>query len=206
MVTVGGVKWREELSSVDLACSPSLLTTTVTTLIVCLATCVKTTSSKTAIYNTRTRTCDCYDSLTTMTSLMGNRLWSLQIDGYIHNHSLGLYMKIVADQWLSHDSANNVCAADGGRLVVMETVDKHNYITSLSDVKYNSYYHIGANDKVAEDTFVWETGSAVSRQSTLWAPSQPDNHHNNQNCLVLYQWVYDDASCHNQMNFICELV
>ncbi|XP_033759022.1 C-type lectin domain family 4 member D-like [Pecten maximus] len=205
MVIIEGSSWLEDVSNVDRSYSSSVLTTTVATLVICLATCVREKTSKASTYNTLTSTCDCYDSLTTSTSVNGNRLWTRHIEGYLYNSQLGWYIKVVADQWNSHWDAESDCAADGGRLVVLDTVAKHTYITGLPEVLYDNYYHLGATDVAVEDTFVWSTGSVVSRQSFLWHGTQPDNR-GSQNCLAIYKWLYDDVGCSSDMNFICELV
>ncbi|XP_021360813.1 C-type lectin domain family 6 member A-like [Mizuhopecten yessoensis] len=199
------VRWQEELSSVGQSYSPSLLTTTVNALIICLATCLRQKTSKSVTYNNSTKICGCYDSLANITPLQGNHLWSRKIDGYTYNHQLGWYIKIIADQWLTHPAADASCANDGARLIVLDTVAKHTYITGLPGVKYGNYYHIGGTDEAVEGTFVWETGSVVQHGS-LWAPLQPDNHLGNQNCMVIFQWKYDDVFCTDTMNFICEMV
>ncbi|XP_069118721.1 pulmonary surfactant-associated protein D-like, partial [Argopecten irradians] len=183
------------------------------TLVICLAICchffmVKQ-NSKAATFNILTSTCNCYDSLPTATPVTGNRLWKrkfTQIEGYIYNSQLDWFIKVVTDQWIKHTDAETFCIADGGRLAVLDTDEKIAYITGLPNVHFSEYYHLGADDIAVEDTFVWTTGVVMNRNRPPWADSQPNNDLGNQNCLALFNHIFDDVFCSDTMNFICEYI
>ncbi|XP_069119129.1 uncharacterized protein [Argopecten irradians] len=208
MVTVEGFSWTEDVARVGLLYSSPVLTSTTTTLVICLAICVKQ-DSKAATFNTFTSTCNCFNSLLTATPVTGNRLWKrklTQVEGYVYNSQLDWFIKVVTDQWIKHTDAETFCNADGGRLVVLDTDEKFAYVTGLPDIQISEYYHLGADDIAVEDTFVWTTGVVMNRNRPPWAEYQPDNYLGNQNCLALFNHLFDDIFCSDHMNFICEYV
>ena len=69
------------------------------------------------------------------------------------------------------------------------------------------------NDIKSEGTYIWEStqknlyplGGGIGYAN--WAPTQPDNFGNSQNCIIINlgnQKAWDDTACNDLLDAICE--
>nr|ABP94129.1 venom C-type lectin mannose binding isoform 3 variant 2 [Pseudechis porphyriacus] len=65
---------------------------------------------------------------------------------------------------------------------------------------------IGLNDPEKRRAWQWSDGSSIKYRS--WMPGEPDNHANNEYCVVLSVWSryvrWNDQDCGSRHNFVCK--
>ncbi|XP_033758241.1 uncharacterized protein LOC117340590 [Pecten maximus] len=183
------------------------LTTTALSEVNCLVICTQWVTNVAATFNSDTSTCSCYAELNGLPSNPGDRLWKTIPSGYDGSMSLGFYARLYHYYWYNYDEANDFCVQQGTRLAVLDTTEKIKIIViALPGYSSTHHYLVAATDNVQEDSFVWSTGSPVSRDAQLWHDYQPNNDGGNQNCLTLTQSKFDDVTCTDDFKFICELI
>ncbi len=68
----------------------------------------------------------------------------------------------------------------------------------------------GASDSATEGTFRWvdgpEVGQVVSLVNGFWYANQPDNTGGDEDCLMIYQGKFNDATCSSSytLNYLVE--
>ncbi|XP_063962303.1 uncharacterized protein LOC129271086 isoform X1 [Lytechinus pictus] len=112
---------------------------------------------------------------------------------------------------LSFDQAQSRCQEYESNLAKVDSDEIQAFLTTFvtPPLQDTRCFRIGATDRVEEDQFKWLDGTLVTYDG--WAPSQPDNNGNNQDCACLWssrredihgQW--DDDRCSSKRNFICQ--
>ena len=75
------------------------------------------------------------------------------------------------------------------------------------------YYWIGLSDADNEDDWKWTDGTELDLDEYKnWRESQPDNYHDNEDCVVIvmtpsyphYSGKWADLSCSKKRKYICE--
>lgn len=72
----------------------------------------------------------------------------------------------------------------------------------------NTNYWTAGTNLQNNSTYVWmTTGTTMSRDKSMWAPSQPDNYKGGENCVMLWYEsdnMPNDSNCGSTFSFICE--
>jgi hypothetical protein len=116
----------------------------------------------------------------------------------------------------SWDEAQAECAAQGMRLVWIETEDENAWITATASSLGVRGAWIGATDQQEEGTWMWqagvvfwmgdEDGEPVENRYANWSSGRPNNSDGNEHCAVLEvpdgQW--NDLECTMTQGFVCE--
>ncbi|XP_060570423.1 perlucin-like protein [Ruditapes philippinarum] len=110
----------------------------------------------------------------------------------------------------SHDTedwanAVTLCQILGGHLVEIEDDIENQYIVAQAKL-YNSAFWIGLNDLQEENSWMWVNSNDPVKYAN-WAPNQPDNGGQDENCVHLYpgfSYHWNDFPCHKLNHYICE--
>ncbi|XP_067354722.1 C-type lectin domain family 10 member A-like [Channa argus] len=103
------------------------------------------------------------------------------------------------------NESNQVCNGLGGQLVIINTQEKQDFLSST--LGKSSW--IGLTDQQNEGVWKWVDGTVVNR--TFWPSPQPDNWLGNENCAQISKQYtapnnWNDLSCNSQLNFVCEKI
>lgn len=79
---------------------------------------------------------------------------------YGNEHAGSRYRTATEALKMPFDQAATACAADGGRLAVIEDLAEHEHIASLV-AGFSDWSWIGLTDRVTEGTRVWVTGTTL---------------------------------------------
>ncbi|XP_022112072.1 uncharacterized protein LOC110991164 [Acanthaster planci] len=107
---------------------------------------------------------------------------------------------------VTYEEARDDCQrTPGGDLVIIDNPTEQQYIQNRS---VDGDWWIGLNDRAVEGRFRWTDCSPLTIwQSTQWAPDQPNNLTDSQDCgqfLETGQW--NDWPCDRPMQYICEII
>ena len=95
-------------------------------------------------------------------------------------------------------NAQNFCRWSGGDLVTIDDAAENGFVVSM--ISSNSW--IGANDIATEGVWTWSDGTPWSYSN--WSSGEPNNS-KNEDCAELYPaGTWNDKSCGNYLNFVCE--
>ncbi|CAG2195259.1 COLEC12 [Mytilus edulis] len=111
----------------------------------------------------------------------------------------------VSQDQKSWHNAKVYCEEQQSMLVEVISENENNFLKGKAEEDI-AFYWIGATDIETEGVWIWDNSQTVVT-FTNWFPGQPDNNHDNQNCLQLvkkfgYKW--DDFPCGRLHAFICE--
>ena len=68
-----------------------------------------------------------------------------------------------------------------------------------------NYYWIGLNDRLNEDTFVWESGRPLSAEiAKKWRSGEPDDWDDGEDCARIINNTMHDAQCQAKVWFVCQ--
>ena len=107
---------------------------------------------------------------------------------------------------VNYTTARRYCAAQGGRLVVLETMQENVALGARVANFTNSRYWVGANDQITEGEWLWIDGSTLAYDP--WGDGEPNDAGNGEDCAesnwqrVDGQW--NDANCFGRKRFVCE--
>ena len=96
--------------------------------------------------------------------------------------------------------AITACCSEGGTLATIESQAEQDAVYALTG---DTGAWIGLTDFMAEGTFVWVDGTALSY--TNWRPNQPNNGGDTQHCT----WIrpdggWDDVICTKEQAYVCQ--
>ncbi|XP_060074332.1 C-type lectin domain family 4 member E-like [Ylistrum balloti] len=171
--------WLEDVTGVDKLYSSSILTTTELSLAVCIASCSNVT--KLLTYNDSSGECSCLNCKTIASTKPGNRLWNRELGGFVYNAQLGWYTRLFLTIKKTHSEAEAFCGCLGGRLLVLDSSEKFDYIAGLMDLQ-GIPIHVGATDEATEGIFLWSTGTAITEN---WKRGEPNDGKGAEDCAVL---------------------
>ncbi|KAL3879776.1 hypothetical protein ACJMK2_032062 [Sinanodonta woodiana] len=103
--------------------------------------------------------------------------------------------------------ARQACQQDGGDLISLN--DKNfEFFRGLARSKSGSCnnFWVGATDAAAEGVWNWLNGDKFN--TTLWAPQQPDNWGNVENCVTfakMFDFKLNDENCSLKHHFVCRV-
>ncbi|XP_021363257.1 C-type lectin domain family 4 member D-like [Mizuhopecten yessoensis] len=137
-----------------------------------------------------------------MTSQLGNRLWNRLFDGFLYNAQLEWHIGLFLNIKKTQAEAESFCGTLEGRLAVLDTDEKLNYVLGLSDYQAGRFIFVGATDEETERMFVWSNGANLT---TNWYTNEP-NRYRDENCVAIYHSAFIDISCAFLCNFACEIV
>ncbi|XP_071088131.1 C-type lectin domain family 7 member A-like [Haliotis cracherodii] len=124
--------------------------------------------------------------------------------GYVFAESTNLCFKLTpsTEQW---GGCRDTCSAEGGRLMVLDTDIRHNYIKhyiiEVARIGTNTAW-VGMNKTTTSGPFRWSTEST---HTTKWDSGEPD-YVSYQNCVYLYYKDLVDADCGASRRCVCEIV
>ncbi|XP_065925820.1 low affinity immunoglobulin epsilon Fc receptor-like isoform X2 [Magallana gigas] len=99
------------------------------------------------------------------------------------------------------------CSTLHAKLVEIETAAENAFLKShLTFSHTNDTYWMGLTDALVEGKFVWQT-TQDDVVFVDWAPREPNDMAHKEDCATLefgYQYRWNDASCSNKYDFICE--
>ncbi|XP_033121805.1 uncharacterized protein LOC117120830 [Anneissia japonica] len=102
------------------------------------------------------------------------------------------------------EQARTTCADDGGYLVIINDANELEYVMNTT---LGGDWWIGFNDQVSEGSWYWaDCSSSNAWQKSNWAPGQPNNLNNMENCAKIRddgQW--NDWTCALTLPYICEI-
>lgn len=103
-------------------------------------------------------------------------------------------------------AARRSCAAQGGRLVVLETEEENLAVGQLARPWFERAFWIGLSDRTTEGEWVWIDGSPLS-YDTGWAANEPNNAGNGEDCAHS-NWqddgIWNDTRCGTREPYVCE--
>ena len=104
-------------------------------------------------------------------------------------------------------AAGATCKALGGYLVEPYTQQENDYLEKIMFEHSPVDIWMGGHDAITEGKWFWATsGRAVSEAFTFWGPGQPNNYHNNQDCMQ-FQYRskhWNDEECWKKLPFVCQ--
>ncbi|KAL3969677.1 voltage-dependent calcium channel L type alpha-1F [Sarotherodon galilaeus] len=102
-----------------------------------------------------------------------------------------------SDSW---HSARKHCTDQGADLVVIDSPEEQNFVTSFTE----KWTWIGLNDIEQEGTWKWVDGTPLTLQ--YWASGQPDDLWLSEDCAhIRYQGgSWNDERCENSLQWVCE--
>ncbi|KAK3764588.1 hypothetical protein RRG08_000380 [Elysia crispata] len=108
----------------------------------------------------------------------------------------------------SWGDARNTCQAVNGNLIINLDDKKENLIAAQRKRHTDEEFWIGLNDRKNEDHFKWLDGTQMISK-TYWDDDQPDDEHDNEDCVVLRNAKssiakWNDLTCSKHRKFICE--
>ncbi|XP_053403056.1 perlucin-like protein [Mercenaria mercenaria] len=112
----------------------------------------------------------------------------------------------------SWTNALEACREKGGDLVEVNDVKEHNFLISTAPYLFLDGvegYWIGLTDKERNDTFVWISSGQIP-SFTMWSPTEPSHRWEDfdEDCAFYnatdYKRVWNDVSCEEELNYICE--
>ncbi|KAM9811019.1 perlucin-like protein [Neosynchiropus ocellatus] len=126
--------------------------------------------------------------------------WSFQKSCYLLSTS--------AVTW---SSAENKCQTLGGHLVVLNNVAELDYLSEISELRFN--YWIGLVERTHEGHWSWVDGTDYASMQKFWDKGQPDDWDyrvNGEDCGQLHsaskrkRRLWNDADCMLSYRYICE--
>ncbi|XP_077284181.1 secretory phospholipase A2 receptor-like isoform X2 [Arctopsyche grandis] len=98
-------------------------------------------------------------------------------------------------------NALNTCQNEGAVLAVPTSKEEFDEMLKFSG---NGSLWIGAHDMFSEGVFVAIDGKQLSKIYINWAPGEPNNANNNENCLMMNLKGYNDLLCTYSKQYICK--
>ncbi len=106
----------------------------------------------------------------------------------------------------SWSDARAYCNDFNMKLVTLGSAAEEEWVYSIANVLSPQKWWIGANDKAAEGSFVWDSGEEASYSN--WEPGEPNDVGGNEDCAQLNRFhpakTWNDEPCSLHLNFICE--
>ncbi|CAG5119611.1 unnamed protein product, partial [Candidula unifasciata] len=110
---------------------------------------------------------------------------------------------------VSWTNAQEFCRTYGGNLAEIGSDDEDTFVKNMLTTRKVYQAWIGGTDILHEGHWEWiSTGNDFSSYAN-WAPGQPDNSGSAEDCMQYQQstsgtYIWNDASCNNLFNFVCE--
>ncbi|BFZ09360.1 hypothetical protein BsWGS_12399 [Bradybaena similaris] len=106
-------------------------------------------------------------------------------------------------------NAQEFCKAYGGSLAEIENADEGSFVKNLLTTHKAYQAWIGGADILREGHWQWMTSGLDFSEYSNWGPAQPDNFQSAEDCLQYQEgssgtYVWNDSSCSNLLNFVCE--
>ncbi|XP_029950196.1 C-type lectin domain family 4 member M-like isoform X2 [Salarias fasciatus] len=109
----------------------------------------------------------------------------------------------VSSQRASWDGARKDCRSRGAELVIINSPQEQNVLSGLVVAAW-----VGMTDRGAEGVWLWVDGTPVDRARLLWAPGQPDQAFEGEDCgdlRVMPSFTgLNDYDCDARSQWICE--
>ena len=118
------------------------------------------------------------------------------IDIHGRNFGFDYYLSSQAQTW---KSARAVCRYHGMNLIRIDSHREYDWFARAFG-KFTPW--IGANDLDHEGRFVSSDG--CRQQYLKWAPRQPDNYRNEEDCVHLTEGGLNDKHCERRYRFLCK--
>ncbi|XP_074484216.1 C-type lectin domain family 4 member M-like isoform X2 [Sebastes fasciatus] len=104
---------------------------------------------------------------------------------------------------LSWDDSRRVCRQRGADLVIINSRQEQAFLTGFTMQAW-----VGMTDREEEGTWVWVDGTPVNKDGLIWAPGQPDDAFDGEDCGDLRTMIdfigLNDVSCSVRIRWICE--
>ena len=152
---------------------------------------------------TKTELCDGFDN--NCNKLIDE--WSV-LNGFCQGCSmtaLGASVYHICEDSSSFAEAREICMDRGGDLVIIGTISETKSVSML--VQGLQPLWIGLRDTAVEGSFVWLDGSALVASQALWAPGEPNNANDQEDCVLhvpLLGNTWNDRSCDFTATPLCE--
>ncbi|KAL4224470.1 hypothetical protein ACF0H5_017920 [Mactra antiquata] len=138
----------------------------------------------------------------------------LVISPYFYPSSRNLYIKGILYELVKSEKtwneAKDYCSGNGGRLIHINSADKHNRLTNWlaeysSDPFSGKEIWIGLYDPAKIGIFFWVDGSTTSGYNR-WGPDEPNNLDGNEYCIETKHpdFFWNDVACERGLWSICE--
>ena len=113
-------------------------------------------------------------------------------------------------------NAKKECEKWNATLVKIESREENDFIkTKVTQTNIGDDYWIGLSDSDREADWKWTDGTQLAQDGYKnWADNQPDNHLNNEHCVIILirtkefspelNGKWNDVQCSNEMYFICQ--
>ena len=123
----------------------------------------------------------------------------------------GDHCYLFGDEKKNWTAAEDFCRGEGGHLATMNTNATRAFVLAGMMIRNIDLAWIGGND--LEEEGVWKWTDCTPWEAEFWAPGQPDNTYNNQDCLTQVHrssWnngvlnrMWDDFACSEKIEFLC---
>ncbi|XP_037617782.1 galactose-specific lectin nattectin-like [Sebastes umbrosus] len=104
---------------------------------------------------------------------------------------------------LSWDASRQICRQRGADLVIINSRQEQAFLTGFTMQAW-----VGMTDREEEGTWVWVDGTPVNKDGLIWAPGQPDDAFDGEDCGDLRTMIdfigLNDVSCSVRIRWICE--
>ncbi|XP_046576308.1 uncharacterized protein LOC124284275 [Haliotis rubra] len=90
--------------------------------------------------------------------------------GYTLVQSLQLCYKLYTNPWLNWRDSQTRCESDGGRLIILNTEQKHDYIGDLMTRTSSTYGALVGLEVYSETSYAWTDGSTFIRSGGTSSP------------------------------------
>ncbi|SEM30613.1 Lectin C-type domain-containing protein [Stigmatella aurantiaca] len=106
---------------------------------------------------------------------------------------------------VSWAAAESDCVAQGGHLASIHDRATQDAVRAGARALSIGPWWFGLNDLAEEGTFEWSDKTPVN--FTLWAPSEPNNQDNAEDCAQLYgaAGTWNDVTCSGMASYVCAL-
>ncbi|XP_052696860.1 perlucin-like [Crassostrea angulata] len=122
-------------------------------------------------------------------------------EGWIKHGSACYHMTAEKESWFD---AMNMCQIHGSVLAYILHQEEENFIIGLMNSKHFNVAWLGGSDWNLEGSFLWEP-YGVKMNYTNFAPGEPNNHHHNEDCLLLDTNLHwSDRNCDDMHFYICK--
>ncbi|XP_043944421.1 hepatic lectin-like [Protopterus annectens] len=102
------------------------------------------------------------------------------------------------------NDARHACEEDNSHLIVIDSKLEQDVFSQIT----TSHYWIGLTDQQQEGIWQWVDGTSYDDGVKFWHTGNPDDYHNNEDCIELYhhdgKTLWNDSNCNRRQKWICE--
>ena len=98
-------------------------------------------------------------------------------------------------------AAEDFCRGEGGHLATVNTNATKEFVLDGLAKRNLDFTWIGGSD-IEEEGF-WKWTDCTPWEAEFWAPGEPNNNGNNEDCLLQVHGTWNDEVCSKELEFLC---